>query len=145
MGQDEETSTDDIFRKGGQALMAWLDNPLTKEQKADLERMAEEHHPMLKVAPHVVQPVERIIAAAIQIEGVTLSLPLPARHGQVLHAAEALHMPDHSLLAACQGFLTSTGRFVNRVQAKQIAHIAGQPQLRPENERTHELYSEDLW
>lgn len=89
---------------------------------------------------------EHIIAAAIQIEGVTISLPLPARHGQVLHAAEALHMPDYSLRAACQGFLTSEGRFVNRVQAKQIAHRAGQPQLRPESERHgRDLFSEDLW
>jgi hypothetical protein len=49
------------------------------------------------------------------------------------------------VLAACQGFLTSAGRFVNRVQAKQIAHMAGQPQRRPESERTKDLYSEDLW
>ena len=88
---------------------------------------------------------ERIIAAAIQIEGVTVSLPLPARHGQVLHAALNMHLPDHMVTTACQGFLTSTGRFVNRVQAKQIAHMAGQPQMRPESERTKDLYSEDLW
>lgn len=89
--------------------------------------------------------MERIVAAAIQIEGVTLSLPLPARHGQVLHSALNMHMPDGMVAMACQGFLTSTGRFVNRVQAKQIAHMAGQPQLRPESERTKDLYSEDLW
>ena len=88
---------------------------------------------------------ERIIAAAISIEGMTLSLPLPARHGQVLHAAINMHLADHMIHAATQGFLTSTGRFVNRVQAKQIAHLAGQPQMRPEGERTKDLYSEDLW
>ena len=89
--------------------------------------------------------VETIIAAAIQIEGVTLSLPQPARHGQVLHACEGLVEP-HMLRPATQGFLTSTGRFVNRVQAKQIAHMAGQPQMRPENERHgRDLFSEDLW
>ena len=88
---------------------------------------------------------ERIIAAAISIEGMTLSLPLPARHGQVLHAAINMHLADHMIHAATQGFLTSTGRFVNRVQAKQIAHLAGQPQMRPESERTKDLYSEDLW
>lgn len=88
---------------------------------------------------------ERIIAAAVQVEGVTISLPLPARHGQVLHAAINMHLPQNMIHAACQGFLTSTGRFVNRVQAKQIAHLAGQPQMRPESERTKDLYSEDLW
>ena len=94
----------------------------------------------------VALPKERIIAAAIQVEGMTLSLPLPARHGQVLQAALNMHLPDYMVTPACQGFLTSTGRFVNRVQAKQIAHMAGQPQLRPEGERhDRDLFSEDLW
>lgn len=89
---------------------------------------------------------ERIIAAAVQVEGVTISLPLPARHGQVLAAMDAMHLPEYQLHRATQGFLTSTGRFVNRVQAKQIAHMAGQPQLRPEHERhQRDLFSEDLW
>lgn len=89
---------------------------------------------------------ERIIAAAIQIEGITLSLPKPARHGQVLMAAIALHMPEYQNDRGCQGFLTSEGRFVNRTQAMQIAHMAKQPQLRPETQRhAYELFSEDLW
>lgn len=89
---------------------------------------------------------EHIVAAAIQVEGVTISLPIPARHGQVLHAADAMGLPDHRIRAACQGFLTNEGRFVNRVQAKQIAHIAEQFQMRPENERHgRDLFSEDLW
>lgn len=99
----------------------------------------------LKMMRCAALPIERIVAAAIQVEGVTVSLPLPALHGQVLHAALNMHLPDHMVTPACQGFLTSTGRFVNRVQAKQIAHMAGQPQLRPESERTKDLYSEDLW
>jgi len=92
----------------------------------------------------IATPVERIVAAAIQVQGITMSLPLPARHGQVLHAADDI-ITQAELHGACQGFLTSTGRFVNRVQAKQIAHMAGQPQLRPESHRTKDLYSEDLW
>lgn len=90
--------------------------------------------------------MERIVAAAIQVEGVTISLPIPARHGQVIAAANAMHLPDHALDRACQGFLTSEGRFVNRVQAMQIAHIAGQEQLRPYRDRhQRDLFSEDLW
>jgi hypothetical protein len=92
------------------------------------------------------QPTETIIAAAILAEGVTISLPQPARHGQVLHAAEAMGLPEYHLHSACQGFLTSTGRFVNRVMAKHIAHLAKQEQLRPESERhARDLFSEDLW
>lgn len=89
---------------------------------------------------------ERIIAAAVQVEGVTLSLPIPARHGEVISSADAMHLPEYAIHGATQGFLTSAGRFVNRVQAKQIAHMAGQPQLRPEHERhQRDLFSEDLW
>ncbi len=89
---------------------------------------------------------ERIVAAAIQIEGLTISLPQPARHGQALHSAEATGLSGSLLINACEGFLTSEGRFVNRVQAKQIAHRAGQKQLRAEQDRhPRDLFSEDLW
>ena len=86
---------------------------------------------------------ETIIAAACQVEGLTFSLPQPARHGQVLHSMEDL-VPDHYLISATQGFLTSTGRFVNRVQAKQIAHMAKQPIVR-ENPHGRDAFSEDFW
>ena len=85
---------------------------------------------------------ERIVAAAIQIEGVTLSLPKPARHGQVMHSAEIMAVP-YMVNAACQGFLTSEGRFVNRVQARQIAYMAGQEPKSTDGDK--ELFSEDLW
>ena len=84
---------------------------------------------------------ERIIAAAIQWEGVTISLPKPARHGQVLHCAEQFLKTN--VHYACQGFLTSKGRFVNRVQARQIAYVAGQEPKETGGDR--DLYSEDLW
>ena len=85
---------------------------------------------------------ERIVAAAIQWEGVTFSLPKPARHGQVLHSLEPI-LPDYAITHCCQGFLTSEGRFVNRVQARQLAHMAGQEPGETGGQR--DLYSEDLW
>lgn len=85
---------------------------------------------------------EIIVAAAIQYEGVTISLPQPARHGQVLHCAEQF-LPEYVIPAVCQGFLTSAGRFVNRVQARQIACVGGQEPKTTGNER--DLFSEDLW
>lgn len=87
---------------------------------------------------------ERIVAAAIQIEGVTISLPQPARHGQVLHAAETFTGGGHWLHTATQGFITSEGRFVNRVMAKQIAHVAGQPIIR-DDPHPRDAFSEDFW
>lgn len=86
--------------------------------------------------------VERIVAAAMQYEGVTLSLPQPARHAQVMHSA-VYFMTDVQIAAACQGFITSEGRFVNRVQARQIAFMAGQEPKSTGGDR--DLYSEDLW
>lgn len=89
---------------------------------------------------------ERIIAAAVEVEGITFSLPKPARHAQVLHSMDAAGFSEEMIAMACQGFLTSEGRFVNRVLARQIAYRAGQEQLRPEKERhQRDLYSEDLW
>lgn len=87
---------------------------------------------------------ERIIAAAVQIEGVTISLPRPARHGQVHHCLETMGIPAHLEATATQGFLTSEGRFVNRVQAKQIAHMAQQFLPGPKSHQ-RDLFSEDLW
>lgn len=85
---------------------------------------------------------EAIIAAAIQYEGLTISLPRPSRHGQVMHSAEAIMSADQ-IAYSTQGFLTSEGRFVNRVQARQIAFLSGQEPKTTGNER--DLFSEDLW
>lgn len=122
----------------------WTYHILNEPCPTNAEVAGKVMNPKAKLTPPAA-PDEHIIAAAIQIEGVTLSLPRPARHAQVLHSATNMHLPDYAVTGACQGFLTSTGRFVNRVQAKQIAHMAGQPQMRPESERTKDLYSEDLW
>ncbi len=86
---------------------------------------------------------ETIVAAAIQVDGVTISLPQPARHGQVLHATEGF-LSDEQCAWAVQGFLTSRGRFVTRVEAKQIAHRAGQPIVR-DNPHPRDAFSEDFW
>lgn len=96
--------------------------------------------PSEPVAP--VEPVECITAAAIQWDGVTYSLPKPARHGQVLHSVEDVLGAEKSAFAT-QGFLTSEGRFVNRVQALQIAHRANQIIKKTGGDR--DLYSEDVW
>lgn len=87
--------------------------------------------------------MERIVAAAIQIDGLTLSLPQPARHGQVMHSAEIAGVPTYLINCGTQGFLTSTGRFVNRVMARHIAHRAGQNPGSTGGDK--ELFSEDLW
>jgi hypothetical protein len=83
---------------------------------------------------------ETIVAAAIQYHGLTVSLPPPARHHTILHPlADIVGKvigPDE------QGFLTSTGRFVGRFEARDIAIQSGQNR-KPDHQ--HWLFSEDLW
>jgi hypothetical protein len=89
---------------------------------------------------------ERIVAAAHlhKLDNSTdpravpavVSAPPPARH----HNLYALnHEPDES------GFLTSTGRFVDRAEALQIALAAGQPMIDHPSRHDEWLFSEDLW
>jgi hypothetical protein len=105
---------------------------------------------VIKVLYHAINPtetpveahVERIAAAAVQWDGVTYSLPRPARHGQILHSLEDVLSAD-KLPYVTQGFITSEGRFVNRVQALQIAHQARQIIKKTGGDR--DLFSEDVW
>lgn len=85
-------------------------------------------------------PGETIISVAIRHRGMIVAMPAPARHGDVL---KPLYDLDGELVGPeDQGFLTSTGRFVGRIEAADIARLAGQiaklswPPF---------LYSEDLW
>lgn len=96
---------------------------------------------------------ERIVAAAVRLEGVVYSLPPPARHNTIIHnwpdilapLARVRSAPGVTPVAIViargeQGFVTNTGRFVGRMQAAFIALFARQiPKLRGP------LYSEDLW
>lgn len=67
-----------------------------------------------------------------------VSAPPPARH--------------HHLLAICrlgrrysEGFITSTGRFVDREEALKIALASGQPMIDHPSRGDDRLFSEDLW
>lgn len=90
-------------------------------------------------------PNETIVAAAI-FHGATISLPPPARHHTILHSlslvlrGSALNVPPQN-----QGFLTSAGRFVNRVEGFYIAERAGQIVTKSGNPGEPNLYSEDMW
>ncbi len=86
---------------------------------------------------------ERIVAAAVY-HGATISLPPPARHHTILAAMDII-LGARSLDPANQGFLTSAGRFVNRVEGYYIAERAGQIKHKSGNPGTPELYSEDMW
>lgn len=91
---------------------------------------------------------ETIIAAACRIvndAGIYVaSVPKPGRHHHIFRALKAsgeqcLILPDD------QGFLTSTGCFVEREEAFLIASRAGQVNRKPGGYDGPQLFSEDLW
>lgn len=85
---------------------------------------------------------ETIIAAAVQY-GATISLPPPARHHTIIQTMDAEMGIDGTVaVPQAQGFLTSTGRFVNRVEGYYLAHAAGQI---INGSKGPQLFSEDLW
>lgn len=90
---------------------------------------------------------ETIAAAAIQCEGEVYSLPRPNRHHHILWRwAEVLApQPQGAQLARArgvQGFVTSAGRFVERIEAGALAMEAGQL---TKLKWPPQLYTEDLW
>jgi hypothetical protein len=84
-----------------------------------------------------------VVAAAVQAHGMTFSLPRPARHHDVLHLMHSLGLPDGPSWVTGQGFLLSSGRWVNRRDAWLVAVAAGQLLERDRN--GPELFSEDVW
>lgn len=89
---------------------------------------------------------ETVVAAAVLVRWENapiahrciVSLPRPARHGDILH-----RIP--TALASTQGFITSTGRFVNRREGWKIAEAAGQFCECAPTGSPGTLYSEDMW
>lgn len=72
-----------------------------------------------------------------------ITAPPPARHHHLLapmhyYGARAVEFDD-------QGFITSTGRYVDRVEALQIALSSGQPMIDHSSRHGTWLFSEDLW
>lgn len=84
---------------------------------------------------------ERIVAAAVRADIVTLSVPSPGRHHHVLHAMARLGMAVTGPEA--QGFITNRGRFVDRKEGLWIAQKADQ--IKEKQGNPNILFSEDLW
>jgi hypothetical protein len=95
--------------------------------------------------------METIVAAACQLPAelgqwmLTVTLPAPARHHDILQAAYPL--TGKPIGPNGQGFLTSKGRYVGREAAMKIALAAGQvdPKNRKSGSSSRDLFSEDLW
>lgn len=89
--------------------------------------------------------VERIIGAAIQhADGEVYSLPPPARHHDVIRLMGA-RFNDRREEGHEQGFITSSGAFVDRKSAWVLAERAGQLLPRAPTGPPGTLFSEDVW
>lgn len=87
---------------------------------------------------------EKIASAAVY-HGVVISLPPPARHHTILQAMNLESGITGAIMPECQGFLTSYGRYVGRVEAYYIASAAGQIRSSRGPDAAPRLFSEDLW
>ena len=85
-----------------------------------------------------------IVAAAIRIGHLTLSMPAPARHLDLIREVETLGLKPLTAGRAVQGFLTDTGAFLDRAAASLHVQLVGQKVLcltfHPRG-----LFTEDLW
>lgn len=80
----------------------------------------------------------KIISCAIKMQnGVILSVEPPKRHHHIFIGLEWA-------IDGEQGFLTSEGKFVDRVSARAIAEKSGQI-VHNIKSNAHELFSERLW
>jgi hypothetical protein len=94
----------------------------------------------------VTEIIER---AAIVIDGTVHSVPKPGRHHDVIRA---VFDATGKTVVGEQGFVTSSGRFVNRLVARKIAETAKQLIAgRRDNDgipyvaTDDRLFSEDVW
>lgn len=85
--------------------------------------------------------METIVAAAVKEGDAVCSVERPGRHHNVMRAMAAAGIPIP--IVGQQGFVTSTGRFVNRFEANDIARAAGQ--IIVKTGPAGELFSEDIW
>ena len=84
---------------------------------------------------------ELIATAAICHEDLIFSMPRPYRHHHIAHKMFFSDLPKS--WQRYQGFVTTTGRFVDRKEAAQIALASGQ--ITELKFVSDELFSEDLW
>lgn len=86
---------------------------------------------------------ERIVAAAIKVGEIVCMVEPPGRHHNAFYAMSRAGF-DQRIGPEQQGFITSMGRFVDRVVGLMIAVRADQIKDQKEG-NPNELYSEDMW
>lgn len=110
---------------------------------AVIHNLADAADEMLAVCPSVHPKGEEgltvLQVACLSVGGAIVTLPRPARHGDVMHLMAFRPGPE------AQGFLLSDGSFADREEVYRIARAAGQPWLRDPAITSEYLFTEDLW
>lgn len=100
---------------------------------------------------------ETVATAALEtLTGKVITLPRPARHGDVILFMRKEGYTRSDVAHATQGFVTSKGRFVDRIEGADLVIKSGTPILfrgstgevtgtRGRLNWPPNLYSEDLW
>lgn len=88
---------------------------------------------------------EKIMAVAIKLPcGLIFGASRPFRHHHLIRCIGELYLNNEvASFVADQGFITTHGRYVHRIEARNIAEETGQ--MLPHVLKHTELYSENLW
>lgn len=90
------------------------------------------------------QDGEKIALVAMRdTRGVIWAADPPHRHHHLINSMDDFHPTATQADTFDQGFVTSYGRYVDRVEAKRIA--IKQQQLLPRAMKLRDLFSEDVW
>jgi hypothetical protein len=98
--------------------------------------LSDEEH--CRIRRRIEDRPELIVAAAIRWGDVVVMVERPGRHGNCIWPMHAAGLPHND-----HGFLTSHGRFVDRLEAGKLVAETGQGSVRT-NCNGH-LFSEDMW
>lgn len=87
---------------------------------------------------------ERIVGVALTLDKTLppARLPAPKRHHDLIKRLSVLGVSEKRMTQATQGFITVSGEFLDRAQAREAAIRTGQA---PDPAHARHLFSEDLW
>lgn len=96
---------------------------------------------LVKEDPRPQHPKRGIVAVALRLNDLIISMPAPARHHDVAQAMAAAGIEPHT---ADQGFLDHRGIYLSRITARIVAGQHNQIN-KAQMEAGGDLFSEDLW
>jgi hypothetical protein len=124
--------------------------PYTNEQLARILTDPNHVHDELRIWPTIQRllrdATEVVICAAVRdIDGLVVHCQRHHHGLAVVRVRRASRSQSVAELEVQQGFVTSRGRFVGRIEALQLQRAAGIKSAAPGGYRGDDLYSEDMY